>query len=220
MLPEAVGMTGDLDMLSPLLPKAAVQLLVGTAILGALIPRLRRRRAIPIHDLTVGYLQHLRTYVYDLKREAESRARALVTANTLFVAAVGLIINTVTHVHQSKTQALALILVITEVLGVAGAIIAVASLIQAVSVFLPRVVDTTSSMEPLTIESLAADDLTSLHVKYTPATIVSALCREIKAISTVQVKRSAMVRRSTSTFATALMCLAGSACTLMVIFLA
>lgn len=185
----------------------------------ALAPALGRRRSSSIHRLTVPYLQHLRTYVYDLKREAESRARALVTANTLFVAAVGFIVKTATEAHTGHTL-VHVVALMTVVLGLLGALIAVTSLIQAITVFVPYVVDEASPMEPLAIRALAIDELTSHYASYTPVTIVSALCREIRAISAVQVRRSAAVRRSAITFATALVCLAGSAFTLMAVFLA
>jgi hypothetical protein len=172
-----------------------------------------------VQDQTISYLQHLRVYVYELKREAESRAQSLVTANALFVAVVGFVVKTATELHPDNAVAQTGVIV-SVAAGLAAALIALTSLVSAVSVFVPYVADAASPMEPLALEALTADGLVSHFAGYTPAKIVSALSREIRAISSVQTKRSAVVRRAALIFVTALAGLAASALALLIVFLA
>lgn len=172
-----------------------------------------------IHDQTISYLQHLRVYVYDLKREAESRARSLVTANALFVAVVGFVVKTATELHPHNALARTGV-VVSVTAGLSAALIALVSLVSAVSVFVPYVADAASPMEPLVLEALSPDNLASQFASYTPAKIVSALSREIRAISSVQTRRSAAVHRAALIFVVALTALAASALSLLIVFVA
>jgi hypothetical protein len=110
--------------------------------------------------------------------------------------------------------------VVSVTTGLSAALIALVSLVSAVSVFVPYVADAASPMEPLVLEALSPDSLAYQFACYTPVKIISALSQEIRAISSVQTRRSAAVRRAALVFVAALGALAASALALLIVFVA
>lgn len=186
----------------------------------ALLARPNRRTAPlePASDHAISYLKHLHSYVYDLKHEAEARARALVTATALYVAAAGFVVKTASELSATShgTQHATALLAVFAGLG--GAVISVVSLLQAILVFWPRISDATSPMEPLEITRAPLSALMQRHRGYTPDDVVAALTREIHAVADVQIRRSGALGRSAATFIVAVLCLLIAACMLLVSF--
>jgi hypothetical protein len=167
---------------------------------------------------TVTYLEHLHSYVYELKREAEARARALVTATALYVAAAGFIVKTASELHATAHSTLRVTTVLAIFAGLGGAVVSVLSLLLAIYVFWPRIADATSPMEPLLITATTASTLAWRHRRYSQDDIIIALSREIRAVSEVQIKRSKAVTRSAASFVIAVLCLLVAACLLLASF--
>jgi hypothetical protein len=169
---------------------------------------------------TIAYLQHLHSYVYELKQEAEARARALVTVTGLYVAASAFVVKTAEDVSSPHHATLGVLKMIVVVFGLAGAALAAVSLLQAMFVFRPRVIDASSPMEPLEIVAPPIAELVGRHVSYSQIDIVASLCREIQAVATLQISRSEKVAHSAATFVLAVLCLITSIVLLGVCFVA
>jgi hypothetical protein len=106
------------------------------------------------------------------------------------------------------------------VFGFAGAALAAVSLLQAILVFRPQVIDAGSPMEPLEIVAAPIDELIGRHLSYSQIDIVSSLCREIQAVATLQISRSERVAHSATTFLLAVLCLITSIVLLAACFVA
>jgi hypothetical protein len=174
----------------------------------------------PAAGETIAYLQHLHLYVYELKHEAEARARALVTVTGLYVAASAFVVKTAEGISSPHHAAAEVLKTIVVVFGFAGAALAAVSLLQAMLVFRPQVIDATSPMEPLKIVATPIDELVDRHLSYSQIDIVSSLCREIQAVATLQISRSEKVAHSATTFLLAILCLVTSIVLLAVCFVA
>lgn len=169
---------------------------------------------------TIAYLQHLHSYVYELKQEAEARARALVAVTGLYVAASAFVVKTAEDISSPHHATAEVLKTIVVVFGLAGAALAAVSLLQAMFVFRPRVIDASSPMEPLEIVATPIAELVGRHVSYSQIDIVASLCREIQAVATLQISRSEKVAHSAATFLSAVLCLITSIVLLGVCFVA
>jgi hypothetical protein len=169
---------------------------------------------------TIAYLEHLHSYVYELKQEAEARARALVAVTGLYVAASAFVVKTAEDITSSHHATVGVLKTTVVAFGLAGAALAAVSLFQAMFVFRPQVIDARSPMEPLEIVAAPIGELVGRHVGYSQVDIVASLCREIQAVATLQISRSKQVAHSAVTFLSAVVCLITSMVLLGVCFVA
>jgi hypothetical protein len=146
------------------------------------------------------YLTHLHEYVYNLKTEAESRARSILTAIALYVAAVTYISKNFADLDVHAGNGRHGVVIAGVIVTIIGTILAIVSTVLALAVFVPVVEDRESPMEPENIISLDLVDYVKKCRSMDENDVVRALAQEVRAVSVVQSRRSHLVTRAGKVF--------------------
>jgi hypothetical protein len=149
------------------------------------------------------YLFHLHNYIYNLKKEAEERAKAILTAVAFYVLALMWIIKFASDKIHDQPQAPVLSIAVL-VSALVGFVFVALSLFYALRTFSPIVIDSSSPMEPEAIVKQNLSIFSKQSLLLTPEAVTLALSQEIHAVAQVQIRRSALVRRSSRFFVAAL----------------
>ncbi len=161
------------------------------------------------------YLTHLHSYVYNLKKEAEDRAKSILTANAIFLASLAWTLRIIAEYHSSSEVAL---VYAASAFCISGFILAVISVYFSLKTFFPIVIDAGSPMEPIELLKLDLDTAINKHNSLSTNDINAALTRELRAVSELQIKRSKIVGTSGQFFIYSLFFLAGAFVSTILLF--
>lgn len=152
------------------------------------------------------YAIHLHNYIYGLKKEAEERGKSILTAAAVYTASLVWFIKFATDVtsDSSSTKILTMLSIGS---GGVGFLFVIWSIFHALKTFSPQVVDASSPMEPLEIAAKPLVNFETECSSMTEGVAKRALAREIYAVSTLQIRRSSIVLKSSRLFALALVLL-------------
>lgn len=164
------------------------------------------------------YLVHLHNYIYNLKKEAEERAKSILTAIAFYVAALMWIIKFASdNINENvPIDYLPLAALIASALGFLTVAV---SLVFTFKTFSPQIIDASSPMEPLEIQNRGLAGFSHCCLSVTEKDVIMALSREIYAVSKIQIRRSSYVQSAGRFFVLALMIFGATLILMVAIFI-
>jgi hypothetical protein len=158
-------------------------------------------------DHAITQLQFLHTYIYNIKRDTETRAASLISIIVILVAVLALAVNAAIGFKHPATFPDATLTVI-RLLGWIGSSAALVSLTLALSILWPQQPDPGSHMSTRFISKADSDSLAQYYREHCTERIIDDLVREIKALATAQRFRSRATQFAIGSLTVSLICLA------------